>query len=327
MRDDNKNFSVQGITLLYTLLACTAAALAFLNECPPEQESNWQIEQLLRHEDCNKFYKCTFGQPVEYKCYGDLYFNLETWQCDWPQNVDCEGRNIPDPTTTAAPSTLEPTTVKPTTPQPTTPEPTTPEPTTPKPTTPEPTTPEPTTPEPTTPKPTTPEPTTPEPTTPKPTTPEPTTPEPTTPEPTTPEPTTPEPTTPEPTTPKPTTPEPTTPEPTTPKPTTPKPTTPEPTTPEPTTPKPTTPEPTIPEMEFLPNGCPVDPHIHWLLPHETDCELFYYCVWGELVLRECAPGGLHFNRVLQVCDWPQNAGCTTALNKHLDARRTFLSLI
>ncbi|KPI96666.1 putative chitinase 3 [Papilio xuthus] len=63
------------------------------------------------------------------------------------------------------------------------------------------------------------------------------------------------------------------------------------------------------ETTWLPNGCPANIHIHHLLPHESDCTKFYYCVRGEKVMRECAPG-THFNPFLQVCDWPQNAGCT-----------------
>ncbi|KPJ16285.1 hypothetical protein RR48_03202 [Papilio machaon] len=63
------------------------------------------------------------------------------------------------------------------------------------------------------------------------------------------------------------------------------------------------------ETTWLPNGCPANIHIHHLLPHESDCTKFYYCVRGEKVMRECA-SGTHFNPFLQVCDWPQNAGCT-----------------
>ncbi|KAJ0170146.1 hypothetical protein K1T71_014074 [Dendrolimus kikuchii] len=62
--------------------------------------------------------------------------------------------------------------------------------------------------------------------------------------------------------------------------------------------------------EYLPNGCPADFDVHYLLPHENDCEKFYQCVHGNLVERLCAPG-THFNAALQVCDWPQNAGCET----------------
>ncbi|CAK1593527.1 unnamed protein product [Parnassius mnemosyne] len=60
--------------------------------------------------------------------------------------------------------------------------------------------------------------------------------------------------------------------------------------------------------EDLPNGCPADFDIHKLLPHETNCSKFYYCVFGEKVEREC-PLNTHFNPTLQVCDWPENAGC------------------
>ncbi|XP_041983174.1 peritrophin-1-like [Aricia agestis] len=61
---------------------------------------------------------------------------------------------------------------------------------------------------------------------------------------------------------------------------------------------------------FLPNGCP-ETNMTWLLPHETDCTLFYICNLGGRVLRQCGPG-THFNRDLQICDWPQNAKCTTS---------------
>ncbi|CAH2244959.1 jg20393 [Pararge aegeria aegeria] len=48
--------------------------------------------------------------------------------------------------------------------------------------------------------------------------------------------------------------------------------------------------------------------VHWLVPHPSDCNRFYYCVFGQLVERNC-PGGLEFNPAIQVCDWPSNAGC------------------
>ncbi|KAJ8714654.1 hypothetical protein PYW07_002879 [Mythimna separata] len=73
-------------------------------------------------------------------------------------------------------------------------------------------------------------------------------------------------------------------------------------------------------ISFLPNGCPTNPLIHWLLPHETDCNAFYYCVWGSLVETRC-PATLHFNRDIQVCDWPRDAGCPATLNKHLGSRQ------
>ncbi|XP_063368216.1 mucin-2-like [Cydia amplana] len=416
----NKHNIGQYLQPVITALVAVVAVAAD-ESCPSDW---WARDKLLAHEDCQKFYMCSYGKPVEMTCCCDLYFNIETGQCDWQYNVDCGDRNSPgenstrtleletdpttpeptatDPTTaesttpeptttepaisepktpeptttepatteptTSGPTTTEPATSEPTTPEPTTTEATTPESTTPEPmttepatseatapgpttmepatseaTTPEPTSTEPATSEPTTPEPittesTTPEPTTPEPTTTEPATSEPTTPEPTTTEATTPEPTTPEPmttepttseattpgpttmepatseaTTPEPTTTEPATSEPTTPEPTTTEPATTEPTTPEPTTTEPTTPEPTTAKPTTPAPGFLENGCPVDPHIHWLLHVEGDCNGFYYCVWGELVLRACPPT-LHFNKDLQVCDWPVNAGCNSSVS-------------
>ncbi|XP_045450473.1 mucin-2-like [Melitaea cinxia] len=284
------------------LLFIVAVAVAVDEECPQEQETDWTVEKLLRHEDCNKFYKCTHGVPVEQTCYGDLYFNLETWQCDWPHNVDCTGRvepTTPAPSTTSTTTTSVPTTTSTTTTPASTTTSTT---TTSAPTT---TT---TTPTPTTTTTTTT--TTPAPTTTTTTT---TTPEPTTTTTTT---TTPVPTT---TTTTTTTPVPTTTTTTT----TPKPTT---TTTTTTTPAPTTTTSAPIDPDFLPNGCPVNPHIHWLLPHENDCNKFYYCVWGEKVLRVC-PSTLHFNPVLQVCDWPRDAGCATSFNKHYENRRFLLDTL
>ncbi|KAG7300326.1 hypothetical protein JYU34_015915 [Plutella xylostella] len=59
--------------------------------------------------------------------------------------------------------------------------------------------------------------------------------------------------------------------------------------------------------EWLPNGCPSSPTVHWLLPAEN-CNQYYQCVRGDKVLLQCM-AGLHYNKVLQVCDYPENAGC------------------
>ncbi|KAM3955621.1 uncharacterized protein ACR2FA_010455, partial [Aphomia sociella] len=67
------------------------------------------------------------------------------------------------------------------------------------------------------------------------------------------------------------------------------------------------------EDEILPNGCPSDFNVHLLLPHENNCSKFYYCVFGDKVEREC-PAGTHFNPKIQVCDWPENAGCESGNN-------------
>ena len=45
-----------------------------------------------------------------------------------------------------------------------------------------------------------------------------------------------------------------------------------------------------------------------LLPHETDCSLYYQCVGLTPVLREC-PSGLYFDPILNICNWPQNVDC------------------
>ncbi|KPJ19354.1 putative chitinase 3 [Papilio machaon] len=62
------------------------------NGCPLD----YTIERLLEHEDCNKFYQCTIGELVEHTCPKDLLFNIEKNECDWPQNVICGDRVIPD---------------------------------------------------------------------------------------------------------------------------------------------------------------------------------------------------------------------------------------
>ncbi|XP_072765747.1 uncharacterized protein [Anoplolepis gracilipes] len=56
-----------------------------------------------------------------------------------------------------------------------------------------------------------------------------------------------------------------------------------------------------------------------LLPHSTNCSLFYKCDWGVPMLFEC-PKELHFNPVLQVCDWPWQASCDLSL---IDCPRPF----
>lgn len=45
------------------------------------------------------------------------------------------------------------------------------------------------------------------------------------------------------------------------------------------------------------------------LTHSTDCGIFFKCNWGTPIEMNC-PSNLHFNPVLNVCDWPANAGCT-----------------
>lgn len=44
------------------------------------------------------------------------------------------------------------------------------------------------------------------------------------------------------------------------------------------------------------------------LPDDSRCEVFYYCDWGSAIFFEC-PGGLYWNRELNVCDWPDVVNC------------------
>nr|XP_022920113.1 probable chitinase 10 [Onthophagus taurus] len=44
------------------------------------------------------------------------------------------------------------------------------------------------------------------------------------------------------------------------------------------------------------------------LVDDNDCTVFYKCDWGKPVKFDC-PSDLHFNKELEVCDWPDKAGC------------------
>ncbi|CAH0588142.1 unnamed protein product [Chrysodeixis includens] len=52
---------------------------------------------LVAHENCNKYYICDGGKPIARPCPGNLFFNPNTDRCDWPENVDCGDRVIPEP--------------------------------------------------------------------------------------------------------------------------------------------------------------------------------------------------------------------------------------
>ncbi|CAG4943337.1 unnamed protein product [Parnassius apollo] len=51
---------------------------------------------LIAHENCNQFYKCSEGEPIALFCPENLLYNPKTEQCDWPQNVQCGNRVIPE---------------------------------------------------------------------------------------------------------------------------------------------------------------------------------------------------------------------------------------
>ena len=48
------------------------------------------------------------------------------------------------------------------------------------------------------------------------------------------------------------------------------------------------------------------------VPHPTECSLYYQCVGLTAVLMEC-PDDLHFDTNLNVCNWPEYAGCNPQL--------------
>lgn len=71
----------------------------------------------------------------------------------------------------------------------------------------------------------------------------------------------------------------------------------------------TTTKPTTQAPESGPVGeCPSDDSLVFL-PDSVDCAIYYVCNWGTPVQMQCGIG-LHFNPTLNVCDWPQNAGCS-----------------
>ncbi|CAG9790987.1 unnamed protein product [Diatraea saccharalis] len=51
---------------------------------------------MVANQNCNQFYICANGQPIVLTCPDNLFFNPNTDRCDWPNNVDCDGRLIPE---------------------------------------------------------------------------------------------------------------------------------------------------------------------------------------------------------------------------------------
>ncbi|GBP70018.1 hypothetical protein EVAR_39601_1 [Eumeta japonica] len=60
--------------------------------------------ELVPHVNCNQFYMCSNGIPIEMKCASGLLYNPETLQCDWSHNVDCMNRIIPGDDVVAVPA-------------------------------------------------------------------------------------------------------------------------------------------------------------------------------------------------------------------------------
>lgn len=52
------------------------------------------------------------------------------------------------------------------------------------------------------------------------------------------------------------------------------------------------------------------------VPYPGKCENFLLCLHGSLQQQDC-PGGLHFNKEAQLCDWPSNAQCDEQGNELL----------
>ncbi|CAH4022696.1 unnamed protein product [Pieris brassicae] len=73
----------------YVLIAM-AVVVTYCCDCPKDG-----TEKYYKHEDCDKFYQCANGEKVVMICPGHLYFNETVNLCDWPQNVNCTGRNMP----------------------------------------------------------------------------------------------------------------------------------------------------------------------------------------------------------------------------------------
>lgn len=71
-------------------------------------------------------------------------------------------------------------------------------------------------------------------------------------------------------------------------------------------------KPLLPVPTVCPDEDPIDKTIH--LAHD-DCEKFYKCIGGEKVEMLCPwmdkehTRRLHFNKILQICDYPFRAGC------------------
>ncbi|XP_022907789.2 probable chitinase 10 [Onthophagus taurus] len=78
---------------------------------------------------------------------------------------------------------------------------------------------------------------------------------------------------------------------------------------EPTTPPPTTtPAPDCGECSSV--TCPVTPGLFpEFFPHPTNCGRYCMCDNYAAVHDMPCPSGLHFNSILNVCDWPSDAGC------------------
>ncbi|VVD04260.1 unnamed protein product, partial [Leptidea sinapis] len=51
---------------------------------------------LYPHPICNKFYQCYHGELVIHTCAADLFYSTVKQECDYPSQVDCGTRIIPE---------------------------------------------------------------------------------------------------------------------------------------------------------------------------------------------------------------------------------------
>ncbi|XP_055920017.1 uncharacterized protein LOC129951734 [Eupeodes corollae] len=66
------------------------------------------------------------------------------------------------------------------------------------------------------------------------------------------------------------------------------------------------------QRELMGNECKGHPHGD-LIPYPGDCGKYLVCEYFNGTVMSC-PGGLHFNPVLKVCDYPTSAGCNEGGN-------------
>ncbi|XP_023944020.1 peritrophin-1-like [Bicyclus anynana] len=87
-------FKVGSIILLSLFAVALGEEEIELNDkgCPVDNS----IYKILPHDNCNKFYKCSNGEPVEFQCPKTLMFSLNDEVCDWPREVDCGNRKKED---------------------------------------------------------------------------------------------------------------------------------------------------------------------------------------------------------------------------------------
>jgi hypothetical protein len=117
--NSTKFFSV----LVAVLCICSRYAAGQTTEgyeiyCPPDEE-----EAFFSHHNCSLYYHCANGIPYLRECSSDLYFNPETNECDYRDNVsECrdgtrptEGTTTPSTTTTTTSTTTTSTTTTTTT--------------------------------------------------------------------------------------------------------------------------------------------------------------------------------------------------------------------